>query len=88
MELKNFNKEEFKSFLESNYKSAVGKVRLAMCTGNEKTNTAFLCTDGVLRYDPMYICRRLMKEYNISHVYLNGKCYTRKWFEDHNWEVK
>ena len=30
----------------------------------------------------------LMKEYNISHVYLNGKCFTRKWFEDKNWELK
>lgn len=88
MELKNFNKEEFIGFLEKNYKSAVGKVKLAMCFNKEDITTVFLYTTGALRYDPLYICRKLMKEYNISHVYLDGKCFTRKWFEDKNWELK
>ena len=88
MELKDFNKEEFKTFLEKNYKSAVDKVKLAMCINKGETATAFLYTTGTLRYNPLYICRKLMKEYNISHVYLNGKCFTRKWFEDKNWELE
>lgn len=88
MELKEFNMEEFCGFLEKNYKSAIAKVKLAMCINNGKSSTAFLYTLGALRYDPLYICRRLMKEYNISHIYLNGKCYTRQWFEDKNWKLK
>jgi hypothetical protein len=87
MELKEFTKEEFDFFLEKNYKSAIGKVRVAM-SASCKYGTVFLLCTGPLRFDSAYLCRKLLREYDITHLYFNGKCYTRKWFEDRNWEVK
>ena len=89
MELKEFSREEFNAFLEKNYKSAIGKVRIGMyCDYPDGDKTLFLLCDESLRFDPAYLCRKLVKEYNVPYLYFNGKCYTRKWFEKHNWELK
>lgn len=89
MELKEFSKEEFAAFLEKNYKSAIGKVRIMMyCDYPNHDGTLFISSFEKLRFDSAYLCRKLLKEYDLAYIYFDGKCFSRKSFEKNNWEIK
>lgn len=88
MELKEFSREEFGTFLENNYKSAIDKVKIMMyCDYPNHDGTLFLSSFGKLRFDSAYLCRKLLKTYDLSYVYFDGKPFSRKWFEKNNWEI-
>lgn len=88
MELKEFSREAYNTFLENNYKSAIGKVNIGMFCDYPNGKTLFLICNEKLRFDPMYLCRKLLKDYNVDYLYYNGRCYTKSWFEKRNWEIK